>query len=636
MIRSATVALLLLGTAPLLHAAEPAWVQAVRRTVVPPQPASTEAVVLTDETVLTIAPSGELTTQYRRAVKVLTPAGRGHAYGAASFDNNTKLRGFRGWSISPVGKVQALRERDAAEMSAGDFEVYTDARVKVLDLPSEVGSVIAYEYELRERPYEAATIWRFQESIPVLKARLEAKLPFGWRHEARWMNYAPVAEQAGPVWQVVDIPAIPDEPRMPEAATVAGRLGVQWISLGAGTASRSWGDIAKWYGALATPRLAATPSMQTATRALISGAADPIRALARFAQRDVRYVAVEIGIGGYQPHAAGEVFTNRYGDCKDKATLLKSMLSEIGVESYFVVVHTSRGMVDPSFASIGSFNHVITAIRIPKEKRAGLHAVIEHPKLGTLLLFDPTSTTTPFGHLPPYLQASRGLLVGPDGGELIELPSLAPEASELRRVARLKLDPNGTLSGTIDEIRTGDLASSMRGTLQALNANERIRFVESSLDYHLARQSVTDVKIENLDDPETDLIIGYQLTAPGYASRVADLILIRPRVVGSKAERTIVLTERKHSYVTEGPSLHTDDVEIAIPATIALDELPKPVTLSSPLVQYSSSSVFEKGVLHYKRRYAMQKHVVDLASIPALNQAFAKISADERASAVFK
>jgi hypothetical protein len=636
MIRSAAVALLLLGTAPLLHAAEPPWVQAVRRVVVPAQPASTAAVVLADETILTIAPTGELTTQYRRAVKVLTPAGRGHAYGAASFDNNTKLRGFRGWSISPVGKVHALRERDAAEMSAGDFEVYTDARIKVLDLPSEVGSIIAYEYELRERPYEAATIWRFQESIPVLKARLEAKLPVGWRHEVQWMHYAPGTEGAGPVWQLTDIPAIPDEPRMPEAASVAGRLGVQWISPATGTTSRSWGDIAKWYGALATPRLAATPPMQTTLRTLVSGAPDPTRALARFAQRDVRYVAVEIGIGGYQPHAAGEVFTNRFGDCKDKATLLKSMLREIGVESYFVIVHTSRGVVDPAFASIGSFNHVITAIRIPKEKTAGLHAIVEHPKLGTLLLFDPTSTTTPFGHLPPYLQASRGLLVGPDGGELIELPSLAPEASELRRIAKLKLDLNGTLHGTIDEIRTGDLASSMRGALQALNANERVRFVESSLDYHLARQTATDVKIENLDDPETDLIIKYQLSAPGYASRVADLILIRPRVVGSKAERTVVMAERKHSYVTEGPSLHTDDVEIVMPPTMVLDELPKTVALSNPLVQYSSSSAFANGVLHYKRRYAMQKHVVDLASIPALNEAFAKISADERASAVFK
>lgn len=626
--------LLFCCAASVLRAAEPPWVAALSKITVPPQPASTSAVVLTDETVLSVAPSGEVTTQYRRAVKVLTPAGRQHAYGAASYDDNTRLRGLRGWSIAPGGKIQALRGRAAAEMSAGDYEVYTDARVKVLDLPSEVGGIIAYEYELREKPYEASTIWRFQESIPVLSARLEARLPEGWTHEAQWIHATPVSERAGPVWLLTDIPAIPDEPRMPEAASVGGRLGVHWIAPG-GTAARSWKDVATWYGGLASSRLAATPPMQTATRTLAAGS-DPIRALARFAQRDIRYVAVEIGIGGYQPHAAGEVFTNRYGDCKDKATLLKSMLQSIGVESYYVIVSTTRGMVEPAFASVSSFNHVITAIRISKESAKGLHAVVEHPKLGTLLLFDPTSSNTPFGHLPSYLQASRGLLVTPDGGELIELPAQKPEASELRRVARLTLDPDGTLHGAIQEVRTGGLASVMRGALQSMSGAERIHLIDESLASHLARQTASGVTIENLDDPDADLVIKYELSAPGYATRVASMILIRPRVVGTKAEKTIVMAERKLDYVTEGPSLHTDDVEIVLPPGMMLDELPKPVTVSNPMVQYASSSAFEKGVLRYKRRYTMQTHVVGLASLPALNDAFAKIAADERASAVFK
>lgn len=627
--------LILFLVAPALHAAAPAWVQAAGKATFPQQLPSTTAVVLTDETVLTIGASGELTTQYRRAVKVLTPAGREHAYGSASFDNNTKLRGLRGWSIDPSGKVHTLRARDAAEVSASDFEVYTDARVKVLDMPSEVGSVIAFEYELREQPYERAATWRFQESIPVMRATFEARLPAGWKHHVQWTNYPP-AQAAGLTWQLADIPAIPDEPRMPSASSVAGRMGMQWMPPSSPAAGRSWSDIGEWYGQLAATRLTPTPPLQATTRKLTSGSADPIRTLARFAQRDVRYVAVEIGIGGYQPHAAGEVFANRFGDCKDKATLLQSMLKEAGIESYYVIVNTTRGMVDPSFASISAFNHVISAIRIPKDRATGLHALIEHPRLGTLLLFDPTSTTTPYGLLPSYLQASRGLLVTPGGGELIELPSHVPEASELRRTAKLKLEPDGTLHGTIKEIRTGEMASSMRGALQPLTQAERARHVQSSLAHHLARQTATDVEMENLDDPESDLIIRYTLSAPGYATRVADMILVRPRVLGSKGERTIEMAERKHGYVTEGPSVQTDEVEIALPAAVALDELPKAVQLSNALVQYTSSSTYANGVLLYKRRYAMQKHLVDRDAIPALNAAFAKIAADERANAVFK
>jgi hypothetical protein len=624
-----TVAVLFLAGA-MNAGSAPDWVREAMLKPVPPQPPRTAAVVLSDTTSLTIAPSGDVTTQRRRVVKILAPAGRDYAYGIAMFDDRTKLRTMRAWSVEPSGEVHSLRERDAVETSAASFEVFTDAKMKFLDIPSEVGSVIAYEYETREKPYEPATVWRFQESIPVLRARLEAHIPAGWEFASKWMNYTPVEPSPGPAWELVDVPAIADEPRMPDGNAVAGRLGVQW------SASRSWNDVGTWFHALAASRLAPTPALQTKARDLMNGSADPIRAVARFAQRDVRYVAVEIGIGGYQPHAAGEVFTNRFGDCKDKATLLRAMLKEIGVESHFVLVHTTRGMVEPSFATVHAFNHVISAIRIPREQTKGLEAVIEHPRLGTLLLFDPTSTITPLGQLPPYLQASRGLLVTSSGGELIDLPSHAPESSALRRTAKLQLDVNGALSGTVEEVRSGALAASMRGRLQSLSGAERIQLIESALAYHLAHQTAADVKIENLDEPEADLVVRYAVTAPGYAKRVAGMILVRPRVLGVKGESAIATAERKHGYVTDGPSLQTDDVEITIPPLVTIDELPKPVTVATTHVQYASSSTFEQGVLRYTRKYAMKTWSVERDAIPALNEAFAKIAADERASAVFK
>jgi hypothetical protein len=631
-----------------LHAASlvaapsaPPWVTQAMSRPIPAQPPRTNAVVLLDATMLTFAPNGELTTQHQRVVKILTPAGRDYAYGLAAFDDNTKLRTLRGWSIEPGGKVHLVKERQAVETSAASFEVFTDAKMKFLDLPSEVGSVIAYEYETREKPYEPVTMWQFQEGIPVLRARLEAHLPAGWTYAERWMNYdanagrasARPAEgraEAHPTWELENVPAIADEPRMPADGAVAGRLGVHW------NASRSWNDVAMWFHGLAASRLAPTPPLQTRTRELAGAAKDPVRAVARFAQRDIRYVAVEIGIGGYQPHAAGEVLANSFGDCKDKATLLRAMLRELGIESHYVLVHTTRGMVEPSFPTVHAFNHVISAVQLPAEKAKGLAAAIEHPRLGTLVLFDPTSTTTPFGSLPEYLQASRGLLVTAQGGELIDLPGHAPESSELRRKARLELDEAGVLRGSVEEIRTGAMAASMRNQLQPLNATERLRYIESSLAYHLAHQTAADVKIENLDEPEADLIVRYNLAAPGYAQRVAGMVLVRPRVLGVKGETTVAMAERKHGYVTDGPSVQTDEVEIKVPATVALDELPKPVTVTGPYVQYASSSTFEKGVLRYTRKYSMKAYAVEKDGIPLLNEAFAKIAADERASAVFK
>ena len=81
-------------------------------------------------------------------------------------------------------------------------------------------------------------------------------------------------------------------------------------------------------------------------------------------QRNIRYVGIEIGIGGLQPHTAEDVFRNRYGDCKDKATLLRAMLESVGIHSTWVLVDTRRGFVDPKIPSVDG-NHAIAAIEIP-------------------------------------------------------------------------------------------------------------------------------------------------------------------------------------------------------------------------------------------------------------------------------
>ena len=80
-------------------------------------------------------------------------------------------------------------------------------------------------------------------------------------------------------------------------------------------------------------------------------------ALSEFMQKDIRYVEIALGIGGVQPHPARDVFSNRYGDCKDKVTLLSAMLKEVGIDSYYVVIHTERGSVTPATPPhVGAFD----------------------------------------------------------------------------------------------------------------------------------------------------------------------------------------------------------------------------------------------------------------------------------------
>jgi transglutaminase-like putative cysteine protease len=205
---------------------------------------------------------------------------------------------------------------------------------------------VGYEYEEEEQPFVLQDVWRFQETNPAREARYTLQLPPGWEYKATWMNHEEIKPgQSGNQWQWVvnDIKGIQHEDSMPPWQGIAGQMIVSFIPPG-GTAQthgfQNWKEMGVWYQGLTSGRRDASPELKQKVAALTTSASSPLermKALANFAQQDVRYVAIELGIGGWQPHSAAEVFSHLYGDCKDKATLMGSMLREINVESYYII-----------------------------------------------------------------------------------------------------------------------------------------------------------------------------------------------------------------------------------------------------------------------------------------------------------
>jgi len=125
------------------------------------------------------------------------------------------------------------------------------------------------------------------------------------------------------------------------------------------------------------------------------------------------------------------------------------------------------------------------AIRLPNEVQdASLAAIYQDAKLGRMLIFDPTDELTPLGQLRGELQANYGLLVTADGGELIELPLLAPSSSGIRREAQLALSTNGTLSGEVVDVRVGDYATTQRYAHKVIT-KKRIKSSPSRRCWHI-------------------------------------------------------------------------------------------------------------------------------------------------------
>jgi hypothetical protein len=366
---------------------------------------------------------------------------------------------------------------------------------------------------------------------------------------------------------------------------------------------------------------------------------EKMRALAKFVQHDIRYVAIELGIGGWQPHPAPEIFAHRYGDCKDKATLMGSMLREIGIESYYSHINTERGAITPVTPAHLGFNHTIIAIKLPEGMNdPSLSATLDVPKVGKILFFDPTDELTPFGSISGALQQNYSLLVTPGGGQLVELPKLPASMNGIRRIGKLNLAADGKLTGTVSETRLGDRAASQRYALRTVtNSNDRIKPIENLLSGSLSTFVITNAKAVNIE--HTDLPFGFEYTfvADNYARNAGNLLLVRPRVLGSKAKAVMETKEaRQFPIEFEGPVQDTDTFEITLPPGYVVDDVPPPVDADFGFASYHSKTESKGSVLSYTRSFEIKDLSVPVDKAAELKKFYRIIASDERNTAVLK
>ena len=646
---------LCLLTAPRLAQAgdAPSWMHAVGSAPLPAHDDKTDAVLLYSDQAVIVQSVDKIKTHVRLVYKILRPSGRDYGMAAVSFNPHRKITGLRGWCIPVQGKDYEVKDKEAVEVAlpkiAGS-ELISDVKEKRLQIPApDPGSVVGYEYEEDEQPMVLQDVWMFQREIPGRELHYSLQLPSGWEYKASWINSAEIKPAPGGnnhwEWVMNDVKGIRKEAEMPPIEGVAGQMIVSFFPPGG--ASRNgftgWLEMGNWYSNLTNGRRDASPEITQQVAALTASARTPLdkmKALAQFVQNDIRYVAIELGIGGWQPHAASEVFVHRYGDCKDKATLLSSMLSQVGIESFYVVINSERGYVTPEVpANVGGFNHVVLAIKLPANvSDLSLVATIQHPRLGTLLYFDPTNELTPFGEIGGYLQANYGLLVTSEGGELVELPRQPSAMNSIHRSGKLTLDPLGTLKGEISETRVGDRAWAERWRLRTVTKSaDQIKPIEDLLAGSLSLFNITQASVTNLNRTDQPFGFHYAFEARGYAKNAGGLLLVRPRVLGVKTSGLLETKEpRTFPIEFEGPSRDTDTFEIAIPAGYVVDDIPPPVDADYSFASYHAKTEVNGNLIHYSRTLEVKELSVPVARADDLKKFYRIIASDERNTVVLK
>jgi tetratricopeptide (TPR) repeat protein len=220
------------------------------------------------------------------------------------------------------------------------------------------------------------------------------------------------------------------------------------------TTFHNWQEIGNWYRQLAKDRTTVTPEIQSQVQQLLQGKTtddEKMQAIYNYVSLQIRYIGVAFGIGRYQPHAADVVLQNQYGDCKDKDTLLRTMLKAAGFDAWPALIPSSHKL-HPELPSPQQFDHVITVV----------------PRGDSVIWLDSTPEVAPWKMLLFGIRDKQALVIPTTGDpKLMRTPADGPFPFTTAYTAKAKLDSEGTLTGHLSFSMRGDAEVLLRGAFRA-------------------------------------------------------------------------------------------------------------------------------------------------------------------------
>ena len=623
----------------------PEWGLDAAKTRTPDYARDASAIILYDEYHETIDAQGRAVEREREAIRILQPQGRGNTCGV-SYDVDEKVNYFRAWTIAADEKTYQAQDTDFTETGDTGVPVMLSTRKTRLAHPPavEVGAVEICESEELMEPYSQEKVWGIQNGIPIVFEALEIDLPSALAHAESWHRYGPVAPvEVSPNhwrWEVKDMPALilRDIPSHPDWGALTARMTVEWGDAAVEGKDNEWRAIGMLFTGLEADRPDPSPEITAKIQSLIAGAPDFYSKLSRIAdsiQKDIRYFVVARGIGAIQANHAADIFRNRYGDCKDKTTLVISMLRVAGIRSFYLLVDTRRGVVDPDAPS--SFgDHMVAAIVLPPDVQdSRLKATVKSKDSTRYLIFDPTNEHTAIGNLPSYLQGSYGILAAGPLSQIILLPVLVPEANSNEQRGSFILSADGTLTGAVDTSHSGPDGAQFRLFLKQSDDRERREIWENYLASTIPGVTLDTFDFTQpkaLDEP---LQFHYKVTARQYAHQAGNLLLVRPRVVGSDA---LAFDDKPRTVPIDlnATGGWRDSFEITLPPGFVVDDMPDPTDIDMDFASYHSTVTAKANLLHYERECVVRKVEIPASRAADFRKFESAILADERGTAVLK
>lgn len=587
------------------------------------------AVILLDEAHVRVDQNRDvLSSEIERKTRICIFNERGYRFANISIPYGEHTRISRIWAktILPDGQVIKLDQNQIFDIHLHpEYILYSGTREKRFTLPGiEPGCVIEYGWNETIHRFSFWATWPFQYEVPCLLSRYSVSCPenlnLSWNVKGAVLNPVTKTGSRGgivsKVWELRNIPAFIPEISMPPGDEEKIILSIAPVGLD------DWNEISRWYQRLSGPRMHPDEAIKNQAIAIIEPLYTPrekLRALYEFVRDHIRYVAIEIGIGDYQPHFASSTFRNRYGDCKDKVALLSAMARCISIPVYPVLISTwQNGRIDTAVVSHTHFNHVIAVALLPD---------------GDRLWMDPTEKTCPFGELPWYDQNRRVLVIDPEEhGKLTLSPKSWPIENRITRNWYLTVNENGAATGILKILVYGAQASAIRQEMMNVHPND--------LGSELARQLVIQLPISRLDsidtselqDPDVPFFIEAAVFIDHFARRIDDKLLIQPgQLSGHTLHQSFTSPSRQYSVLLKHPLRIEDRIYLQHPPEWNTNTVHHGDTLRCRFGKYGWNLDFQNnGRMTYHRTFDLTETSIPPERYAAFRQFLFTIAQDDQ------
>ncbi|MEW6170233.1 MAG: DUF3857 domain-containing protein [Candidatus Omnitrophota bacterium] len=569
------------------------------------------ALVLFSESTIKVLTDNTLQAQEHVLVKIINERGkREFSEIALEYDSTyEKIELEYARTIKPDGTVIFAGDKDIRDVSKYlNFPLYSNARIRIISMPEiSDGAIIEYRAKTIRNQLinkkDFVLSYHLEETEPVLKDKITLILPENKKPNLKFINqeYNKSNFDLNPKvslenkqlffkWEFKNIPQILPEPDMPPISEINPAVLVSTFN--------SWEEIYKWWHDLAKDKIKADEDIKRKTQEIIRNKNTPLEkahAIYYWCTENIRYVAVEYGQAGYEPHSATEVFKNKYGDCKDQAILLVTMLRLANIKAYPVLIGTKEayGLIE-DFPTL-VFNHAIACIDLDNK----------------FIFLDPTAETCSFGDLPAGDQDRKVLIIQDTNYKIYSTPLYEAKHNLIRIVSHIKIYPDEKIwvnrfvetRGQFDQIERFWIKYTPPQLLKE-NLQDRVQvFAPGGQLLHY--------NFKNINERDKPIRLIFNFIAPEYLAKAQDL-----RILPSFAHLDLSsFSKEKRTYPLDYkiPTTFEKIVEIDLPSNLCIKYLPKALIYDTPWLKYKNKYIQKNNRLYFIERKIFKKPIINLS-----------------------